>query len=278
MPHKLLILALALALVVPAYAEDGPVTDEKAPATAELGAKAPAITMQDTDGRTFDLHDNRISRKDAEAVVRAAAVAVGAAKDAGLDTKLADLKGLKDDEGAIDPSLVTKLALACGSFAGLTATEESAEAFKTLGDLVTWVAGANDAPIVLMTFAPKCPSVKKAAEKVMSAAAKSGVRIYAVACNTKDTDEDLAKFREAYDWNIRVFWDRQQQVTDVLGGKTTPHFFVFDSGGTLRYRGALDNDPMGFMDDADRKNYLLDAVTAIRGGKEVALTETAPSG
>ncbi len=67
-------------------------------------------------------------------------------------------------------------------------------------------------------------------------------------------------------------------MTDILGGKTTPHFFLFDTKGVLRYRGGLDNDPMGYMEDDERKDYIADAIAAIRGGKDVVTKETAPAG
>ena len=35
---------------------------------------------------------------------------------------------------------------------------------------------------------------------------------------------------------------------------------------------------MCFMDEADRKDYLIDAAAAIRGGKDVPVKESEPSG
>lgn len=275
-------LALVAALAIPAFAEDKPeakAKDEAKPAApVALDAKAPAIVMQDTQGRSFELHDAGVTRKDALAVVMAKAKELGAAKDASEKTPLADLKGLKDDEGALDPDKVRELACAAGSYFGMVATEESVEGLKTLGDLVGWVASANDLPILLMTFSPRCGSVKRQSDRIVAMAAQGKVRMYAIACNTKDTDEHLQAFVEAKDWPIRTFWDRDQRVTDILGGKVTPHFFLFDTEGVLRYRGAMDNDPMGFKDAEDRKDYILDAAAAIKSGKEVPMKESEPSG
>ena len=39
--------------------------------------------------------------------------------------------------------------------------------------------------------------------------------------------------------------DAGNKVTDVLGGQSTPHCFVIDRDGVLRFSGALDNDPRG---------------------------------
>ena len=35
---------------------------------------------------------------------------------------------------------------------------------------------------------------------------------------------------------------------------------------------------MGYMEDEEREDYIVDAVAAIKAGKEIAQTETAPSG
>ncbi len=287
-----LALALLAALTLPAFvaqasAEDAPAKDApakdaaaktKAPTKAELDQRAPTITMQDTDGRSFQLQDCRVTTKEATAVVMANAKKFGAAKDASAKTKIADLKGVKDDDGDLDASKVKDLAVACGGFFGLVATDESAERFKTLGDLVTWVASANEAPIVLLTWSPQCPSVKRANDKIVEMAAASNVRVFAIASNTRDKAAHIAEYKDAFEWNVRIFPDADQRVTDILGGKTTPHFFVFDKTAVLRYRGAIDNDPMGYMDEEDRKDHILEAVAAIRAGKEVTVKETAPSG
>lgn len=279
MTRYVLPLLLAAAMVLPAWADDAPKTEAKAtPKMAELDKKAPAIVMSDTAGRSFELHDCTIKRKDAEGVVLAAAKKFGAAKDAKLDVKIADLKGVKDEDGEFDETLVTKLAIACGEYFGLTATDESAASMKTLKDLVDWIANANKAPILLITWSPRCPTSKKLNDKIVELVAAKNVRTYAVACNTRDTEESYAKFQDAFDFNVRIFPDREQKVTDILGGKTTPHFFLFDPKGTLRYKGGLDNDPMGYMEDDERKDHLKNAIDAVFAGKDVAIKETVPAG
>ncbi len=252
-------------------------TEPEAP-KAKLDEKSPPIVMTDTAGRSFELHDCKISKKDAEGVVRAAAVKFGAAKDAKLDTKIADLKGVKDEDGDLDESRVKDLAVEAGGYFGLTATDESAAEFTTLGDLVTWITQANSAPILLLTWGPRCPTSRRLNDKIVELVATSKVRAFAVACNYKDTEEHYTEFLDAFEFNLRIFPDREQKVTDTLGGKTTPHFFLFDASGVLRYRGGLDNDPMGYMEDDERENHLADAIGAIKAGKDVAVKDTAPAG
>ena len=271
-------LALVAALAIPAFAEDKPKEAPKETPKAELDAKAPAIVIQDMQGRSFELHDAGIEKKDAVAVVMAKAKEYGAAKDAKAETKIADLKGVLDDGGELDATKVAELANACGEYFGLVATDETAEEFKSLNDLITWITEASNAPILFLTFSPRCGSVKRQCDAIVEMVAKNKIRAFALACNTKDTDEHMKSFVDSMDWPIRTFWDRDQRVTDMLGAKVTPHFFLFDKDGVLRYRGGMSNDPMGFMDEADRKDYLVNAATAIRAGKDVTEKESEPSG
>lgn len=270
------------------WAEEDPTTDPAArgteakddakPKAVEIGQKLPALTIKDDSGKALDLHDCGITKKDAEGVLMATARKFGAPEGANAETKISDLKGVKDGDGDLDTALVKDLVCTAGTYFGLTATEDTVERFKTLGDITNWIAKANDAPILLVTWSPNCPSIKKSNDRIVEVAAQTDVRIFALACNSRDNDEHTVKFKEIFDFNVRVFPDRDQKVTDILGGKTTPHFFLLDKDAVLRYKGALDNDPMGYMDDEERDDYIADAVAAIRAGKEVETKQTEPAG
>jgi peroxiredoxin len=67
-----------------------------------------------------------------------------------------------------------------------------------------------------------------------------------------------------------VLVDFEGKTGKAYGAKTTPHMFVIDSMGTLRYSGALG--------DRKTKNYVVDAVTAIKNGSTVSPSETRPYG
>jgi thiol-disulfide isomerase/thioredoxin len=274
---KYLSLAVVASVLLIAPAIAGPDTATKAEAAA-LGQKVPDFTIEDEDGRPFQLYKSKHSRKEIEASVLAAAAKFGAAKDAALNTKLADLAGLKDEEGDLDGEKRAALASAAGSYYGLAASEDSTEAFATLTDVADWIAKANDGPIVFVCWSPNCPSVKRQNDRMMEFAANAGVRVYCVASNYKDQKEHYDAFRESFEFTLRVFPDRDQRVTDILGGKKTPHYFLVGADHVLRYHGALDNDPMGFMDEDERQDWLLDAVTAVRAGKEVAHAQSDPAG
>jgi thiol-disulfide isomerase/thioredoxin len=269
-----LILALSVVLSAVACAEE----DTAVAKTVALGGKVPDFTISDVAGTPFSLRGAAIDRSAAEAAVMKAAAAFGAAADADAKTPIASLAGVKDEDGELDASKRRDLAVAAGSAFGLIATEDSAERFQTLGDLTAWIAAAKDSPILFVAWSPNCPSVKKQNDKTVELAAATNVRIFALASNARDTDEHYAKFREAFDWPVRIFPDRDQRVTDLLGGKVTPHFVLLDKDGVMRYRGAIDNDPMEYMEDDEREDWLVDAIEAVRQGKAVEKTETEPSG
>lgn len=76
---------------------------------------------------------------------------------------------------------------------------------------------------------------------------------------------------------IKALMDRDGTVGKAYGAKTTPHVFVIDGEGILRYRGAFDDDPKGKGGEG-RINYVVEAVRQIAAGKEVSQAETKPYG
>ena len=67
-----------------------------------------------------------------------------------------------------------------------------------------------------------------------------------------------------------ILIDADTKVAAAYGAKTTPHCYVIDGEGVLRYRWA-------FSDQAET-NYVLKAVTAIKNGSEVSPSEMRPWG
>ncbi len=68
-----------------------------------------------------------------------------------------------------------------------------------------------------------------------------------------------------------VLIDDAGTVGKLYGAKTTPHMFVVDTKGILRYQGAIDSIPSAAQDDiAKADNYVSQALDAIIAGKEIA--------
>jgi len=88
---------------------------------------------------------------------------------------------------------------------------------------------------------------------------------------------DLREHVEKAGVNFLVTVDPGNKITDLLGGQSTPHCFVIDRDGVLRYSGALDDDPKGAK-GKDAVSYVRNAIDALLAGKEVEVKTTKPYG
>jgi thiol-disulfide isomerase/thioredoxin len=77
--------------------------------------------------------------------------------------------------------------------------------------------------------------------------------------------------------NFLVTVDPGNKITDLLGGQSTPHCFIIDREGVLRYSGALDDDPRGTK-GAEAVSYVRNAIDAVLAGQPVATPTTKPYG
>lgn len=83
-----------------------------------------------------------------------------------------------------------------------------------------------------------------------------------------NTNEDRGQLARAVQWRglPLVLIDAGHQVADLYGALTTPHLFVIDQDGILRYQGAFDD--MTFRQRTPTKNYLQMAVEALLAGQQ----------
>jgi len=76
-----------------------------------------------------------------------------------------------------------------------------------------------------------------------------------------------------------VLLDPDGQVGRAYGAKTTPHIFIIAADGTLRYEGAMDDNPSWNPKTVEgAHNYVAAALDALLAGKAVAVSETKPYG
>jgi len=92
----------------------------------------------------------------------------------------------------------------------------------------------------------------------------------------EDRYKDIRKHLAKKEMSFPVYIDRGNVVADLFGAQHTPHCFVIDQKGVLRYMGGLDDDPKGEKGEA--KQYVRDAVDALLAKQEVAVKESKPYG
>ena len=69
-----------------------------------------------------------------------------------------------------------------------------------------------------------------------------------------------------------VLIDAEHVVADLYEAVTTPHAFVVDREGILRYRGAVDD--VSFRQHEPTRFYLREAVEALLAGRPLEVTES----
>lgn len=105
---------------------------------------------------------------------------------------------------------------------------------------------AHGRPCVVVFACNHCPYVQSI-ESALGAIAqeRSDVAWVAICSNdvTTHPDDDIPGLRDQMaraGWNFPYLVDETQEVARTFGAVCTPDFFVFDSSGTLAYRGAMD--------------------------------------
>jgi len=82
-----------------------------------------------------------------------------------------------------------------------------------------------------------------------------------------------------YGIDAPILIDHEGVVGHAYEAQKTPHMFVIDAEGVLRYQGAFDDDKSNRNTDATRTtNYVLQAVTQLKAAEEVKPTKTRPWG
>lgn len=78
-----------------------------------------------------------------------------------------------------------------------------------------------------------------------------------------------------------VLFDPEGKVGKIYGAKTTPHMYIIDQEGILRYQGAIDDaGGRGFMykNLLEAENYIKNALSEMQRGKTVTTKASKPYG
>lgn len=134
--------------------------------------------------------------------------------------------------------------------------------------------------VVVIFSCNHCPYVRAWEDRMMAIQrdyAERGVALVAINPNDavrypEDAFEAMKKRAAERGFNFLYLRDESQEVARAYGATHTPHVFLLDSLGTLRYRGAIDDnysDP-----DAVEFSYLRDALDAVLAGRDPERTVT----
>lgn len=146
------------------------------------------------------------------------------------------------------------------------------------GQTVTMKPDDGNIKVVVFTC-NSCPYAKAFEPRIVELAnkfAQQGVKLYAVNPNDESRyeDETLANMKaRAEDRNYRFPYlkDGDSKVAHAYGARVTPHVFVVDGKGIVRYRGYVDDSAK----PAERKTTgLSDAVGALVNGRDVTNAQT----
>jgi len=90
--------------------------------------------------------------------------------------------------------------------------------------------------------------------------------------NNGDNFADMTTHAKKNGYNFTYALDKGARLATEFGASRTPHVFVFDAGGTLVYRGAIDDNA---RQPAQVENeYLSDALNAMLAGQTIAHNST----
>jgi thiol-disulfide isomerase/thioredoxin len=128
--------------------------------------------------------------------------------------------------------------------------------------------------IVIINFwSAECPHSARTDGLILDLLEKwnGEVELLSVAANQNESVQMLAETAKARSMP-GILIDAQHVVADQYDAMTTPHIFVLDREGILRYRGAVDD--VTFRRRAATQFFLRDAVELLLQGKLPELNET----
>lgn len=128
--------------------------------------------------------------------------------------------------------------------------------------------------IVIVNFwSCECPHSERTDRAIMAMSAqwREDVVVLSIAANRSESNQSVAEAAKTRRLPI-VLRDAEQVAADLFSAQTTPHVFVMDRGGILRYRGAVDD--VTFRQRKPARFFLDEAVESLLDGRLPALTET----
>ena len=131
--------------------------------------------------------------------------------------------------------------------------------------------------IVINFWSAECPWAERADREMFPylMGLQDEVTWVSIASNANEDTELLALV--AGERNLPLLLvDPQQLVADLYGAQTTPHIYVVDQEGVLRYQGGYDDTT--FRQRTATRNYMREVVDSLLSGHQPPVEQTAPYG
>lgn len=135
--------------------------------------------------------------------------------------------------------------------------------------------------VVLEWINPGCPYVQRHYQaQTMKSLVEHfpGDRVTWLAIDSSHTVEpsDSESWRREHQLTYPILQDPSGEVGRTYAARTTPHMYVIDARGVLRYTGAIDDDPRGRSDEP--RNYVREVVQSLLDGEDPPITTSEPYG
>ncbi len=139
---------------------------------------------------------------------------------------------------------------------------------------------ANDGKLKVVVFTcNQCPYAKAFETRIIDLAKRfgpKGVTFYAVNPNddakfSEETLENMKARAVAKEYPFPYLKDGDSKTARAYGARVTPHVFVVDGTGTIRYRGYVDDSA---KPEQRKTTGLSDALGSLLDGREIATADT----
>lgn len=128
---------------------------------------------------------------------------------------------------------------------------------------------------VLNFWSAECPWSERADGAILSAVREANADLWTIASCAGESSDRILKVSAERGLPVVVL-DPDQVVADRYRAQATPHVFVIDADGALRYCGAPDD--AGFGNPIPGRSFLVQALRAVQEGRVPDPSETPARG
>ena len=139
---------------------------------------------------------------------------------------------------------------------------------------------------MLEWFSEKCPFCRHHYESKPSMVdfvnkfTQKGIVWLAINSTYFQKTDEVKAYADKHLIDFPILDDRDGKVGKLYNAKRTPQMFIIDKAGNVAYQGAIDNAPLGKLNEGqtELRNYVENALNEMIAGKEVSTPKTAPYG